>query len=64
MAGLLNPQRNIIGYTGLEHYYSSPFGSNAAHNLLKGFDGSEPVEDDGTGLNVNLILCIQICKKN
>ena len=32
--------------------YLHPFGNTPAHNILEGFDGSEPVEDDGTGLTV------------
>ena len=29
-----------------------PFGNSPALNVLEGFDGFEPAEDDGTGLNV------------
>ena len=32
-----------------------PFGNTLARNILQGFEGSEPVEDDGTGLNVQKI---------
>ena len=32
--------------------YFNPFSNTPALNILEGFDGSEPVEDDGTGLNV------------
>ena len=39
-----------------------PFGNTPARNILKGFEGSEPVEDDGTGLNVNNKYLIIILK--
>ena len=63
MASLLAfPQRCVIGFTGLEYHYFAPFSSTPARNLLKGFDGSEPVEDDGTGLNVIDFLLMHLVK--
>ena len=50
------PQRYEIQSSEFDNSFTSPFGDNPAKNLLKGFDGFEPVEDDGTGLNVSSFL--------
>ena len=45
------PQRCIFEKILPNFHY--PFGNIPARNILEGFDGFEPAEDDGTGLNVN-----------
>ena len=50
MGILLSPLRSPEKVTSPEVFYL--FGYTPALNVLEGFDGSEPVEDDGTGLNV------------
>ena len=48
------PQRYILQVL---HPIFDPFGNTLANNVLKGLDGSEPsVKDDGTGLNVCIVV--------
>ena len=52
---LSSPQRCVLEFEGVELHFN-PFGNISAHNVLRGFDGTEPVEDDGTGLNVKSLF--------
>ena len=46
------PQRCI--WEEIYHIFLQPFSNTLACNILEGFDGFEPAEDDGTGLNVTI----------
>ena len=60
MAGSLTSPGRCVLEGILAHFYA--FVNAQAHDVLKGFDGFEPIEDDGTGLNVtiNFIYMIYI----
>ena len=53
---IVNLQASPLRYVlkEIDHSILHPFGNSPAQNVLEGFDGCEPVEDDGTGLNVNI----------
>ena len=47
------PQRGVMERSNPEFF---PFGNTSALNVLKAFDGLEPFDDDGTGVNVKILL--------